>query len=518
MTFYQSGSATGGEDPLLQALRWRTVYESQNAATPRNRLKRAVRRNGDLLSNSGSLMATSVLTSAVGFAYWWVAAREFPASAVGSVSAAVSAMTLVGVLGMFGMGTLLLAELPRMAERRWNLITTCLLVSGTVAAVGGVVYEGLAYFLNSGLRESLGSPLTAVLLLIGMSVNAATLVLDEGLVGLLRGRLQLIRNAYFAVGKLVLLGVLALLPITVTGTDILFTWVAGIFLSVGLLALHRRSRIGAVAVRPDLSMLRGLGRHALDHNLLNLALFLPRTMLPLVVTAVLSTRATAAFYTAWMVISVLAMIPGNVATTLLAVASGDGAALRSKVRMALLVSMGIGLPVSTLVAVLAHPIMATFGDSYAAAAAGALSILALTFGATVIRQLFVALSRLQGRTRRASMYALLAGVGEILAAWYGAAHGGLTSLAMWLAGVFVLQGVFMAPAVLRVALGKPVRTPAAEPSQPEATRPEAAQPAPAQPAPAQPAPSASTPRPAHADAPTVQFRLDDGYTWSGEAR
>ncbi|MCW2640000.1 MAG: polysaccharide biosynthesis protein [Dactylosporangium sp.] len=502
MTFYQSGSATGAEDPLLQALRWRTVYESSSAATPRNRLKRAVRRNGDLLSNSGSLMATSLLTSAVGFGYWWVAARLFPEEAVGSVSAAVSAMTLVGTLGMFGMGTLLIAELPRMAERRWNLITTCLLVSGAVAVVGGLIYEVLAYFLNPGLRDALGSPLAAALLLVGMSVNAATLVLDEGLVGLLRGRLQLMRNAYFAVGKLVLLCLLAVLPVTVSGTDILATWVAGSFLSVALLALSLRTRGRRVSVRPDLSLLRGLGRHALDHNLLNLALFLPRTMLPLVVTAVLSTSATAAFYTAWMVVAVLAMIPGNVATTLFAVASGDGAALRGKMRMALLVSLGIGVPVSTLVAILARPIMTTFGPGYASAA-GALSILSLTFAATVVRQLFIAVSRLQNRARRASVYALLSGAAELAAAWYGASHGGLTGLAMWIGAVFTLEGVFMAPAVLRAALG----TPSPSPSPPLPSPPVSA--------PARPLPSQ---RAAFGEAPTVQFRLNDGYTRSGESR
>ncbi|MGC9668706.1 lipopolysaccharide biosynthesis protein [Planosporangium sp. 12N6] len=516
MTFYQSGSATGSEDPLLQALRWRTVYESASAATPRNRLKRAVRRNGDLLSNSGSLMATSVLTSALGFAYWWVAARLFPADAVGSVSAAVSAMTLVGTLGMFGMGTLLISELPRMAARRWNLISTCLLVSGTVAAVGGIVYEILAYFLNPGLRSSLGSPVAAVLLLVGMSVNAATLVLDEGLVGLLRGRLQLMRNAYFAVGKLVLLVVLAVLPVTVTGTHILATWVAGIFLSVGLLALSLRTRGRRASVRPDLSLLRGLGRHALDHNLLNLALFLPRTMLPLVVTAVLSTSATAAFYTAWMVLSVLAMIPGNVATTLFAVASGDGVALRGKMRMALLVSLGIGMPVSLMVALLARPIMMTFGERYAATASTALSVLALTFVATVVRQLFVAVSRLQGRARQASVYALLAGAGELVAAWYGASHGGLTNLALWVGGVFMLEGVVMAPAVLRAALGTPRSTASPTPASPAA--PPRHVPPPVSPPPVYPPAVPTRQRTALSEAPTIQFRLDDGYTRQGKPR
>jgi O-antigen/teichoic acid export membrane protein len=470
MTFYQSASASGAEDPLLQALRWRTVYDSANAATRANRLKRAVRRNGDLLSNSGSLLATSVLTSVVGFGYWWVAARLFRPEAVGSVSAAVSAMTLVGTLGMFGMGTLLLSELPRIGRSaaepgsgeastggmdlragQWRLISACVLTAAAVAGLGGIIYELLAWFLNPGLRAALGSPLSAVLLLAGMALNAAILVLDEGLVGLLRGRLQLLRNAYFAFGKLILLCLLPVLPLVVTGTAILATWIGGNLVSLALLSVSLRHKGFGGPLRPDFSLLRGLRRNALDHNLLNLALFLPRTMLPLVVTAVLSTRATAAFYTAWMVLSFLAMIPGNVATTLLAVTSADRTVLRGKMRIALLVSLGIGLPASLLVAVLARPVMVTFGESYAAMAAPALSILALTFAATVIRQLFVAVSRVQGRIRRATGFAVGVGLVELVAAWYGAGHGGLTTMALYLAVVFAAEGVLMAPAVLRAA-------------------------------------------------------------------
>ncbi len=70
-------------------------------------------RHGDLLSNTGSLLATTGVTSALGFAYWIVAARMFSQSAVGYGSAAVSAMTLLGTIGMLGLNTLLIGELPR---------------------------------------------------------------------------------------------------------------------------------------------------------------------------------------------------------------------------------------------------------------------------------------------------------------------------------------------------------------------------------------------------------------------
>jgi hypothetical protein len=79
----------------------------------------------------------------------------------------------------------------------------------------------------------------------------------------------------------------------------------------------------------------------------------------------------------------------------------------------------------------------------------------LTFVATVVRQLFVAVSRLRGRTRQASGYAVLAGIVELVAAWYGASHGGLTTMALYLAAAFALEGLAMAPTVLRVAFARP---------------------------------------------------------------
>jgi hypothetical protein len=52
--------------------------------------------------------------------------------------------------------------------------------------------------------------------------------------------------------------------------------------------------------------------------------------------------------------------------------------------------------------------------------------------------------------------AMVAGGAELVAAWYGAAHGGLTNLAWCLAAVMVVEGVLMAPTVLRAAFGRTV--------------------------------------------------------------
>jgi O-antigen/teichoic acid export membrane protein len=425
-----------------------------SVTAPRAGLLGALRHHMDLLGNAGSLMASTVLTSGLGFVYWWLAARAAPAEAVGQVSAAVSAMTLIGTIGMFGMGTMLIAELPKMATDRWNMISTCLLVTGSAATVGGIGYIVVAHLFLPNLRTALGSPVVTALLLFGIVVNAITLVLDEALVGLLAGPLQLLRNAYFSVGKLVLLGGLALLPVTLNGGELLLTWVAGSVGSVAVLAYVLKRRRMVTSLRPRLELLRGMGRATFDHNLLNMALFVPRMAMPIVVTAVLSTTATAGFYTAWMVLSFVCMIPANVALTLFAVASGDRGALRSKVRMGLLVSLGLGVPIAVVMGVAAGPIMSVFGAEYARIAGTALAVLSLGYVPIVIQHFYLAISRVNGRIRQAGLFAVVAGAAEIVAAVLGGSDGSLNHLVIWLVAVFAAQAVWMAPTVVRGAFAR----------------------------------------------------------------
>ena len=63
--------------------------------------------------NAGSLIGTTAVTSGLGFAFWWLAARMFSTEAVGLASAIISTMTLLGSASILGLGTLLIAELPK---------------------------------------------------------------------------------------------------------------------------------------------------------------------------------------------------------------------------------------------------------------------------------------------------------------------------------------------------------------------------------------------------------------------
>src|SRR5579872_968981 len=80
-----------------------------------------------MLLNAGSLVGTTLVTSGLGFVYWWVATRLYTPGAVGLASALISVMTLLGTLSMLGIGTLLTGELPRQQGKEWALIAVSLL-------------------------------------------------------------------------------------------------------------------------------------------------------------------------------------------------------------------------------------------------------------------------------------------------------------------------------------------------------------------------------------------------------
>src|SRR5712692_5803175 len=138
-----------------------------------------------MLVNSGSLVGTTAVTSALGFVYWWVAARQFSPESVGIASASISAMMLLGSLCMLGLGTLLITELPRQPGREGSIITTALIVVGGTGGCIGILFAILAPYASAEFLPLRASIADILIFAIGISFTAITLVLDQALIGLL---------------------------------------------------------------------------------------------------------------------------------------------------------------------------------------------------------------------------------------------------------------------------------------------------------------------------------------------
>ena len=176
----------------------------------------------------------------MGFAYWAVAARLFTQREVGYGSAAISAMTVLGTIGMFGLGTLLIGELPQ-RRHSGGLVAAALLASGFGSLVLGLGFAIVAPSISRRFEEITGSPGRALLFAAGVALTGVTLVFDSATIGLLRGGLQLTRNVAFTAVKLLALPVAAISLNRGLGIGITESWVAGMLLSLVAVAVSLRS-------------------------------------------------------------------------------------------------------------------------------------------------------------------------------------------------------------------------------------------------------------------------------------
>lgn len=411
------------------------------------------RRHHDLLSNASTLAATTGVTSALGFAYWAIAARLFSQQAVGYGAAAISAITLLGTIGMLGMGTLLIGELPRRRARA-GLVSAAVLTCGLGSLVLGLGFALLAPHISGRFAHVSGTPGQAALFAAGVVLTGVSLVFDQATIGLMRGGLQLTRNAIFAVAKLVALPAAAIIMHDQFGLGLTTSWLAGIALSMALVAIRLRFSGTSVLPRPDWGVLRGLGRTALAHNWLNLSITVPLTLIPVLVTVIVSPSANAAFYAAWTLSGFLKIVPTHLSTVLFAIAAADPQVIARKLRFTLRLSLLIGLPGMAVLGFGAHLALSMFGPGYAREATLPLWLLVIGYLPSIPKMQYIAVCRAAGRIPRAAAVMTVAAVMEVTASTIGGEYGGLKGLSFALLAVFIFEGLVTTPPVLRAAMGR----------------------------------------------------------------
>jgi len=409
-----------------------------------------------LVGSALSLASATAITSLIGVVYWIVAARQFDAVAVGFAGAAISAMTLVATLCTLGLSTYLMGELPRSTSHARTLLSDALIVAAFAGALVAAAYALLASVLTRELSPLSENPFNVIVFAAGASMTAIGMVLDQALIGVARGGVQLVRNVVFALVKLVALAAVGLVFVDASGMTIYATWAGGAALSLLLVGAIARRRPLIVSdprgkVRfPGPRVLRSLTRAVAGHQALNLALRLPLLLLPVLVVSWVSVEANSRFYINWMVTNVAFVLPGSLATVLYAAHSADPMALSGKLRLSLKLSSLVTIAVVLLVLLVPELLLSVFGPDYRDGATS-LRLLTLAGLPLVIKNHFVTVRRAQSQVRRALPLVCGGAVLEIVMSGAGASLGGLNGLcAGWTAAIFI-EGAVMYPAVRQAA-------------------------------------------------------------------
>src|SRR3984957_904567 len=404
---------------------------------------------GPIVRNAAALYGTTIITSILGFVYWFVAARLAPAAAVGTASAIQSAAQFLGIFCVIGLNTLLISELAADKSEARSLMLTAAAGVGVVAyIISAGVGIGLAS-LSSTLRQGLNGPGEILIFAVLSALTTVLVLLDDACIGLLRGDLQLRRNAVFAVSKLALLPMLIWVWASQSGTELVVAWLAGLAISLVTLGVQLAKLTKGQSSHLDFHRIFEKRKLVMGHHWLNLSIQSPRLILPVLVAIIVGSEANAAFTAAFLVVSFVNVIPSQLSTVLFALAPGDEADLRLQVRKTMRICLVISVVTAPLFVIFAPLILRVFGHDYISATA-ALAILGFATYPQTIKAHYVAIARVRGRMQNAALWTLVGGCLEVGFAAVGAINHGLTGLAVAYLIAATIEAIFFSPSVFGV--------------------------------------------------------------------
>lgn len=413
-----------------------------------------------LFRNSLYIMGTTAATSLLGFGFWLVAARTLSAAEVGRSAALISAMLFVSVFTNLGLGQVFVSRLAsREAGGDWSrTVSTGIGLAAITSLLGGAIAAVLLPTLIPTLKGEL-SPATFLLLPLGVTGAACSLVIDYACIAERQAKLSFVRNVAAALLRIALIPLASVVP-TAGTTWILAIW-AGSFLLIDFVAFfHELPSLGhdfrpsLAGWREELLQIRGL---IAGHQSINLGAQASTYLLPVLVSARLGPEQNAYFYTTFMVSSALFFIAPAIGNALFAEGAHEPERLGRDVRRAVRHLLMLAGP-PALVLLLAGPlILGLFGPVYAEEGD---TLLLILIGAALfdgILQLSLAVLRVKHRLSDAAIATWATLVVAISATWFllpplgleGAGIGWAAGklVGVLLAGAFMLRGgVLRAPA------------------------------------------------------------------------
>jgi O-antigen/teichoic acid export membrane protein len=355
-----------------------------------------------LYRSSFALMLNTGLNGLLGFAYWVLAARLYPAKAVGLGAGAISAMTLVSSLGWIGLQFVLLRYVPVAGRAQTRLVRLCYAAAITIALVAtGVFLAGFARLAGLGILTE--SPLTVVLFALAIVLWVVFSLQDPVLIGLRRAGWVPIENTAFGAVKAVLLVGFAA---STSAWAIFGAWTLGLLVFVLVInaALFGRLLRREQGVPPALPRQRQLVRFATAQHFVAVAAALPDSLVSLLVLAFMPGAANAYYYSAWAVSFSLRLLAVNMSNALIVEGALAETRVRLLVRQVSRLAFVVVIPLVVVVVLCAGPIMRAFGPQYAQAA-NLLRLFAVALIPFTILSFIIAVERIRERAGRALLIA-----------------------------------------------------------------------------------------------------------------
>ena len=316
-----------------------------------------------LLTGSSVLVVGAAVQGLGGMLFSLIVAQWDTKAAFGDASAMFTSVLFVTYLAGLGLPV----ALARYASDRsvdshvvfsWAVVSTAL--ASVVAAAGYlfVVSPKAAGILTDW--SPVGGFVLFALVVMG---SAFSLIFDVRAMTMRRWNLVLIRLVVVGVAKI------ALLPLGREAVDrplLLFLYLAGPVAVSGFLGVGLVNRVtgGRHQFSPRPATARSATRYSLINYVSQLAYQAPYFALPVIVLVHVDSATNSSFYVAWGIVAIAFYVPSAIGQALLAEGGKDGAQIRSQMRLAMALAIGLMAAGAAVTFLGKGVVVAAYGEGY----------------------------------------------------------------------------------------------------------------------------------------------------------
>jgi O-antigen/teichoic acid export membrane protein len=350
--------------------------------------------------NAYALMLSNVLTSGLGIVYWALAARIYPADAVGRNSALISSMTFLAGVSQLNLRSALNRFIPEAGERTARLIGFAYLATLPVTVVVGLAFFAIITTASPGSAQAAlaAMPLAVIGFIVATAAWSIFNMQDGVLTGLRQALVVPVENSTFSLVKIALL--VAFAGLATYG--IFLSWAIPTVIGVVLISLVVFRWLIPIHVAASREVARPLElarivRFVAGDYLGALCVLAYVSLLPVIVIDRAGPEAGAYFYIVWIIATSLNLLPLSITishTVETVSTKGDPIA---RTRGALLHAMRLLIPIVAVITIGAPWILAIFGHGYAANGTDLLRLLALSVIPYSINLIYFSLARIRAR-------------------------------------------------------------------------------------------------------------------------
>lgn len=352
-----------------------------------------------LYANSLYILTNSVVTAAVGFVFWFVAARFYSDADVGLGSAAISAMSLLSAVSLLGLNFGLVRFLASSGKRAPELINTCFTIGSAVSAVAAVIFLLGVGIWSPALRFISQNGIYFASFVIFTVASTALSLSNYTFIAERRTGYSAGQGAIFSIIKV---GLVVILAIFFGSFGIFSSWGLATVVAVGISIFIFLPRIQA-GYRPATvikgKMVKEIFRFSFQNYLSGLLWDAPMFILPIIVLNVLGAEQNAYFYIAWAFGGILRSIPMATSLSLLAEGSSNQERLTSHIQRSLKITLILLLPAVVLTLTIGDKLLVLFGPAYSQQGTKLLWLVAIAALPISVNFIYLSVRRVEKRLK-----------------------------------------------------------------------------------------------------------------------